>query len=433
MDIYLYNILTYNRNYIEYQIRYLINNYTIGIEGISMIVIGIIVTIIPIVLMIKSKGESKIMTIMIILIILLISQDIFIYYITYEVIIMPIYYFITKEGSKYTKYLTRQEAGLRILIYTIVGGIMILGGIIIGITRYGTTDNEIMNYIINREGEKGIKEIINTLYIISFFMKIPIFPFHIWLPIAHSESPTYGSVILASIILKIASYGIIRYNLPILSIEEINKYNIMILISIIIGSIIPINGVIDIKKIIAYSSIVHMGISTLGIIMKEWGGIEGGIIIMIAHGWISGGLFILVGNLYKRYKTRISIYYTGLSKVYPIWSTLLFLYLLSNISIPITYGFIGEIKVIEEISKKNIGITIIMMIGILLTNMMIIYRITRMLYGETSKLIEKEGYKDMNKKEILMIIPGIIYIYGIIWKPDIITGIIKWGTILLSI
>ncbi len=447
LDIYLYNLLIYNRNYIEYPIRKIINNYTIGIEGISIIVMGLILSIIPIVLMIvpnskeeetskirKNLGNKKIMVIMIILLILIGGQDLIIYYITYEIIIIPIYYLITREGSHYKRYMNRGEAGIRIMMYTIIGGIMILGGIIIGINKYGTTDNEIMNYLIKREGEEGIRRILNIIYMISFFIKIPIFPFHIWLPIAHSEAPTYGSVILASIILKIASYGIIRYNLPIMNetlYQEDKIFLILILISIVLGGIIPIRGIIDLKKILAYSSIVHMGVSTIGLIIKEGISIEGGIIIMITHGWISGGMFILIGNIYTRYKTRINIYYQGLIQVIPIWSILIIIYMLGNIGIPISYGFIGEIKVLSGIRKENIGITIIMIIGIVITNMMIIYKISKILYGSPSKLIKEEGYKEINKKEIIILLPLIVYLYGIMIYPEILISIINWATMLL--
>lgn len=245
---------------------------------------------------------------------------------------------------------------------------------------------------------------------ISFIIKFPIFPFHIWLPIVHVESPTIGSVILAALILKLAYYGLIRFVLPLF--KDINDYYIpliyiLALISIIYPAIINIKE-IDMKKIIAYSSIIHMNYSIFGLFSKEISSIISSYIIMLSHGFISASLFILIGILYIRYHSRNLYYYRGLFTVMPIFSIILIFMILSNISLPFTSSFIPEILIIIDLINNNFFIASIFLLSLFFSSIYNIWFLLRLLYGSLSPYINY--YMDLTFNEFLLFLPFIFFI-----------------------
>lgn len=410
LNILYYKLLIYNNNIIEYQDRINIKDYWIGWDSINISILWLILFISPI-LWLNIKKNIKLWNSLICgLISLLLIQDLLIYYIFLELIVFPLFYLIIKEGSKYNYYMNRIEASIRLLLYTLFGGILLLLAVIIIRYKYGTTDNELLSYMIENN-QWNINIFIYVLLLISFFIKIPVFPFHTWLPLAHSEASTTGSMILAAIIIKLASYGILRYNLYInyyIPDYIISMFITLILCSIIFSSIIPIRSILDFKKIIAYSSILHMNIALLGIFVSSYYGILGYILSIFTHAFISSTLFYLFGTLYTRYHTRILPYFSALIYYMPIYSGLLIMIIISNISIPFSISFISELLILISQNINYLYIVIIY-IGIFLSTIYMLYLLNRILFGKSSIYIFK--YQDITYTELFTIVPLFILIF----------------------
>lgn len=265
------------------------------------------------------------------------SLDIFFFYIFFEIVVIPMFFLIFIWGSRSRKIL----AAFLFFIYTALGSIFILIVIILMIGEFGTTDIRCL-WCMEIPFKKQC--IIWLFLFFGFSIKVPMFPFHSWLPEAHVEAPTVGSIILAGLLLKLGGYGFIRFLLPLC-----NKVNYLFtplvyclsLVSIIFCSFIIIRQV-DIKKIIAYSSIIHMNVSILGIFSFTYEGLAGSLMLMFGHGLISGGFFLLIGVLYERYGTRLIYYYGGIVRRMPLFVLFFFFFTLSNVSFPGTINFIGE-------------------------------------------------------------------------------------------
>ena len=269
------------------------------------------------------------------------------------------------------------------------------------------------------------KELFLWLFMyIAFSIKIPTIPFHIWLPEAHVEAPTVGSVILAGLLLKLGGYGFIR--ILLLFPLGISQYSPLIdtlaVISIIYASLTTIRQ-IDMKKIIAYSSIAHMNLVVLGIFSTNTQGILGGIYLMVAHGFVSSGLFFLIGVLYDRYGSRYISYYGGLIQVMPIFSYCLLILILGNIALPGTCNFIGEFIIFTGLIDINLLILFIALISVILCILYTVVFYNRLSFSNLN-IIYILIFKDIKIRELIVIIPILFFtlIFGI-W-PNIILEII---------
>ena len=265
------------------------------------------------------------------------SLDILVFYIMFEIILIP--FFVLIGISSYRK--RRVHASYLFFFYTLVGSFLMLVAILSLYSFTGTTSVEVL---LNNEYSFLRENIIWFTFFISFAIKIPMFPFHIWLPEAHVEAPTEGSVLLAGVLLKLGSYGFLRFLMPLFPNSTYYNSSLVILISclgIFYTSFVTLKQ-IDIKRIIAYSSISHMNVCVLGLFTFNSVGIAGSIHLMIAHGLVSGGLFFLIGMLYGRYHTKLLKYYSGLIYTMPLFAFFFFIYTISNISFPLTSNFIGE-------------------------------------------------------------------------------------------
>lgn len=418
MYLSMYLLIGMNNSNIEYQYREVIDleylRITLGIDGISMSLIIVTTILMPILILIKERKEKeeiiKIVKILLVmesmLIFIFSSLDFFIFFIFFELLLIPMFILIGKYGSKEK----RVEAGYRYVGVSIMGSLIMLISLIIIYIKFGTTNNEIM--MIKLQGDfpnnNRIKSILWLLLFFSFAIKVPIFPFHTWLPFVHVEAPTIGSMLLAGIMLKIGTYGIIRYQINLLG--EINDYFlpiviIMAILSIVYGSLTTIRQ-IDLKKIIAYSSIVHMNYAILGFFTNEIEGLSGGNYLMVSHALVSCGLFNLIGIIYKRYHSRIIIYYSGLVLTMPIFATLFILFTLANLSLPLTSSFISEILIIISTIKINLFVGIIISISLILSTTYGIWLANRLLFGEFSSNINYS--QDLTIIEIVGLLPLII-------------------------
>jgi proton-translocating NADH-quinone oxidoreductase chain M len=259
----------------------------------------------------------------------------------FEIILIP--FFILIGISSYRK--RRIHASYLFFFYTLIGSFLMLVAIFSIYSYTGTSNIEVL---LNNKYSFYRENIVWLTFFISFAIKIPMFPFHIWLPEAHVEAPTEGSVLLAGVLLKLGSYGFLRFLMPLFPNSTYYFSPLVILVSclgIFYTSFVTLKQ-IDIKRIIAYSSVSHMNVCILGLFSFHSLGIAGSIHLMIAHGLVSGGLFFLVGMLYNRYHTKLLKYYSGLVYTMPLFSFFLFVFIVGNISFPLTSNFIGEFLII---------------------------------------------------------------------------------------
>lgn len=372
-----------NNNTMEYQWREEIDlkiiRIPIGIDGINLSLIMLLGVLYPIIYWIVDNNRiyNKLNISYTILLIIFLSIDIFIFFFFFELILIPFFLLIGIYGSENK----RIEAAYRFILYTLIGSLLMIIGIIYIDIIYGSTNIEYIIYKYNPLNTNN--HYLWILFSLSFLIKLPIFPFHIWLPVVHVESPTIGSILLAGILLKLGTYGLVRYNIPIFNYN--NSYYIpilliLILLSIYYSSIININQ-IDLKKIIAYSSIIHMNFSLYGIFSNDINGLYGALYSNISHGIVSSALFYLIGILYIRYHSRIITYYSGLLSIMPIYSIFLLLFIFHNMALPLSSSFISEFYLLFSSYKFNIFFSILLSFSLLFSTIYNIWLVSRLIYS----------------------------------------------------
>ena len=265
------------------------------------------------------------------------ALDILLFYVFFESILMPMFFVIGIWGSRTRKI----KAAYQFFLYTLIGSVLMLLAIFLIYFEAGTTD---LQLLLNISFSDKKQIVLFLAFFASFAVKVPMVPFHIWLPEAHVEAPTAGSVILAGVLLKMGTYGLLRFSLclfPGASIFFTPLIYLMSIIAVVYTSITTLRQ-IDLKKIIAYSSVAHMGFVTIGIFSLNLQGIEGSILIMLSHGFISSGLFLCVGVLYDRHHTRVVKYFTGIAQVMPLFTIVFLFFSIANLGFPGMSSFSGE-------------------------------------------------------------------------------------------
>ena len=338
--------------------------YNLGIDSLSIIFIFLTLFLIPICLIISWKSiyynTKYFFLLFLILEILLINVfcaiDLMLFYIAFESILIPMYFLIGYWGSRER----RMHAAFQFFLYTLGGSLLMLAALIFCQLNFGSTN---LHFLTNIVFSPYRELVIWLCFFIAFAVKIPMMPVHIWLPEAHVESATGGSVALAGILLKLGTYGILRFLIPLLPFGSVFFTPLVYLISffgVFYASLTTLRQ-IDLKKIIAYSSIIHMNYLMFGLFAFNLEGLIGSLILMVAHGFVSGGLFVCVGILYDRYHTRLQKPYGGLNYFMPIFSFFFLIFTLANISFPGSINFIGEFLVLLGIFMKNIIIGMLVM------------------------------------------------------------------------
>ena len=338
--------------------------YNLGIDSLSIIFIFLTLFLIPICLIISWKSiyynTKYFFLLFLILEILLINVfcavDLMLFYIAFESILIPMYFLIGYWGSRER----RMHAAFQFFLYTLGGSLLMLAALIFCQLNFGSTN---LHFLTNIVFSPYRELVIWLCFFIAFAVKIPMMPVHIWLPEAHVESATGGSVALAGILLKLGTYGILRFLIPLLPFGSVFFTPLVYLISffgVFYASLTTLRQ-IDLKKIIAYSSVIHMNYLMFGLFAFNLEGLIGSLILMVAHGFVSGGLFVCVGILYDRYHTRLQKPYGGLNYFMPIFSFFFLIFTLANISFPGSINFIGEFLVLLGIFMKNIIIGMLVM------------------------------------------------------------------------
>ena len=395
-------------------------NYKVGIDGISILFVVLTAFITPLCVIsvistIKYRLKDFLIAILImesLMIGVFCSLDLVVFYLFFEGGLIPMFLIIGIWGGERRVY-----SAFKFFLYTLLGSVLMLVAIISIYWIAGTTDVQELYKI-------GIDQKYQNLLWLAFFssfaVKTPMWPVHTWLPDAHVEAPTAGSVLLAAILLKMAGYGFIRFSIglfPVASEYFVSLVYVLSIIAIIYTSLVALMQD-DMKKLIAYSSVAHMGFVTLGIFTMTQQGIEGSIIQMISHGLISAALFLCVGVIYDRMHTRDINFYGGLVNRMPIYATVFMIFMLGSVGLPGTSGFIGEFLVIVGAFKYSSIVVIGSATGVVLSAVYMLYLYKRIIFGEMSneKLSE---ILDLNNREKIILIPLAIAVIFIGIFPNI--------------
>jgi proton-translocating NADH-quinone oxidoreductase chain M len=325
--------------------------------------------------------------------------DVLVFYIFFESILIPMFLVIGVWGSRTRKL----KAAYQFFLYTLIGSLFMLLAIFYMFFETGTTDFQILNTVLFPE-EKEL--ILWIAFFLSFSVKVPMVPVHIWLPEAHVEAPTSGSVILAGILLKMGTYGLLRFSLslfPYASIYFTPLVYVLSAVAVIYTSLTTLRQ-IDLKKIIAYSSVAHMAFVTIGIFTFNLYGIEGSLLIMLSHGFISSALFLCIGVLYDRHHTRLIKYYSGLTQVMPIYSFFFVFFSMANLGFPGTSSFAGEFLTLIGSYQSNTFVTFFASTGMILGAGYSLWLCNRVLFGPlaVNYIIQ---YTDVTRRELAVLTP----------------------------
>ena len=379
-------------------------NYKVGVDGISILFVVLTTFITPLCIVsvnhtIKNKIKEFLIAILLmetLMIGVFCSLDLVIFYLFFEGGLIPMFLIIGIWGGQRRVY-----SAFKFFLFTLLGSVLMLIAIISIYWINGTTDYvELYNVGVDIKYQKWLW----LAFFSSFAVKTPMWPVHTWLPDAHVEAPTAGSVLLAAILLKMAGYGFIRFSIglfPSASDFFIPLVFSLSLVAIIYTSLVALMQV-DMKKLIAYSSVAHMGFVTLGIFTITKQGIEGSIFQMISHGLVSAALFMSVGVIYDRMHSRQIDDYGGLVSVMPKYSVLLMIFTLGAIGLPGTSGFVGEFLVLIGVFKKNFLVAIIATLGVILAAAYMLWLYKRVIFGKF-KNEKLKNLLDLNKSEIFIL------------------------------
>ncbi len=401
-------------------------NYKVGIDGMSLAFILLTTFITPICILatinsVKVRVKEFLIALLLMETLMLgvfCSLDLFIFYLFFEAGLIPMFLIIGIWGGERRVY-----SAFKFFLYTLFGSIFMLVSIIFIYFDAGTLD---FSKLINLQINKDYQKFLWLGFFASFAVKTPMWPVHTWLPDAHVEAPTAGSVILAAILLKMAGYGFIRFSLgmfPDASIYFAPLIFALSIIAIIYTSLVALIQK-DMKKLIAYSSVAHMGFVTIGIFVFNKQGIEGSIFQMISHGVVSAALFLCVGVVYDRLHTREIDNYGGVVNVMPKYAIMFMIFILGSLGLPGTSGFIGEILVLIGSFKYNYLVAFFAATGVVLSACYSLWLYRRVVFGEIKN--EKiKGLLDLNKNEILILTPLIIMTILLGFYPSIVLDMIS--------
>jgi NADH-quinone oxidoreductase subunit M len=326
------------------------------------------------------------------------AQDIFLFYLFFEAGLIPMYLIIGIWGGKERIY-----ASYKFFLYTLLGSLLMLVAMLWMVNHAGTTSiPALLAYDFPPEAQTWLW----LAFFASFAVKMPMWPVHTWLPDAHVQAPTAGSVILAGVLLKMGGYGFIRFSLPMF--PEASAQLVWLVFGLSMVAIVYTSLVAlvqkDMKKLIAYSSVAHMAFVTIGLFAFNRQGIEGGLMVMLSHGLVSGALFLCVGVIYDRLHTREIDRYGGLSDNMPSYAVLFLLFTMASVGLPGTGGFVGEFLALIGAYEANSWVAFVATTGIILGAAYMLYLYWRVAYG-TARTPEAALLPDLNKRELFILAP----------------------------
>jgi NADH-quinone oxidoreductase subunit M len=399
-------------------------SYYLGVDGISLFII--LMTTLMTLIGMASMGETKNIKNMIVTLLFLemtmvgvfVALDAIIFYVFWELSLVPMLYIVGAWGGPLRIY-----ASIKFFLYTFTGSLIMLVGMLFvayiyhnltGVWSFAITDWYALVLPVNYQLW------LFAAFFIGFAIKVPMFPFHTWIPYAHGQAPTIGSVILAAVLLKMGTYGFVRFSLPMFpdaSVLSITPIAVLSLIMIIYTAMIAYAQK-DVKQVIAYSSVSHMGIIMLGLFAMNAEGLSGSVFQMLSHGIVSGALFMLVGMIYERRHTKLMSEFGGIASVMPKFAVIFGIMLMASVGLPLTIGFVGEFLVLLGFYKVSPVMTILAGTSIILGAVYMLRVMKRTFFGPLDNE-ENKKLEDLNARETWSLIPlvAIVIWLGVYPKP----------------
>jgi NADH-quinone oxidoreductase subunit M len=400
-------------------------NFSLGIDGLALVLILLTTFLLPLTVLgswtsVRDKASSFYALMLILttgMLGVFMALDLFLFYVMWEVMLIPMYFIIGIWGGERRIY-----ASIKFFIYTFLGSLLMLVAILyvgfhVNASRGagGAPDFSYPDLLLRLSVTPATARWLFGAFFLAFAVKVPMFPFHTWLPDAHTEAPTAGSVILAGIMLKMGTYGFLRFALPLFpsaALDPTIRAIILLLavIGILYGALVALVQP-DFKRLVAYSSVSHLGFVMLGIFALTEQSVQGAILVMLNHGISTGALFLLVGMMYERTHTRMISAYGGIARVVPLFAAILTFVSLSSIGLPGTNGFVGEFLVLIGSFRSEPYFTLFATIGVIFAAAYLLWAIQRVLFNSLDKP-QNASLRDLNWRELGLMAPLIV---SIVW------------------
>jgi NADH-quinone oxidoreductase subunit M len=404
-------------------------SYHVGVDGISLLLVLLTTLLTPIALAsawqaIEDREKEFVIAMLVLetgMLGVFVALDLFLFFVFWEAMLVPMYFIIGVWGGPRRVY-----AAIKFVLYTMVGSALMLLAILALYYQHGTTTGSFtfdLPTVARWVMPSGPAQTLMFLaFALAFAIKVPLFPFHTWLPDAHVEAPTAGSVILAGVLLKMGTYGFLRFCLPLFPDASVTFAGLVFVLSLIgivygawVSTVQP-----DLKKLVAYSSVSHLGFVMLGIFTLTPQGVVGGVIQMINHGLSTGALFLMVGMIYERRHTRLIADFGGLWKVIPAFSALFLIVALSSLGLPGLNGFVGEFLVLLGAFQINIWLAAVATTGIIFAAVYLLWMYQRVVFGEI-RHEENRRLHDLTLREWAVLVPVLVLIVWIGVYPSLFT------------
>ena len=399
-------------------------HYAVGVDGISLLLVLLTTLVMPLCVLASWRYiQNRVKEFMICLLIMetamvgvFCALDLVLFFVFWEAMLIPMALLIGIWGGPRKIY-----ASLKFFIYTMAGSVFLLVAIVALYLRVGSFSIPDM---MGQSFPHNFQCWIFLAFFISFAIKVPMFPFHTWLPAAHVEAPTAGSVLLASILLKMGTYGFLRFSLPMapFATRVFTPYILALsVVAILYGGLTALAQT-DLKKLVAYSSVAHMGFATLGIFALNQLGVEGAVLVMLNHGVTTGALFIMVGIIYERLHSRDLGEAAGMGKVMPVFATFAGVFALSSLAFPGTNSFIGEFLVMTGGFAVSKGMMVCVVPGVILAAAYMLRMLQKVAYGGTNNP-DHSHLKDLGIREVVTLTPLLLFVFWIGLHPEPFTRV----------